>query len=177
VVLGGAITPAAPPHMQQPHLTDSADRVWEAARLYHRGVAPRIVPSGGGYPAEGGIPEMTEAEAMRVFLRDLGVPDQAIVDEGKSRNTIENIAFVRALAGDKPVALVTSATHMPRAMRLARRIGLNASAFPTAWIAPSEGRPAWDNWLPSVDALSTSKLALWELMALTFDRRGPGGSQ
>lgn len=176
VVLGGAITPAAPPHMQQPHLTESADRIWEAARLYHRAVAPRIISAGGAYPAEGGVPEMTEAAAMRVFLRDLGVPDQAIVDEGKSRNTIENIAFVRALAGDRPVALVTSATHMPRAMRLARRMGLNASAFPTAWIAPATGRPVWDNWLPNVDSLTASNVALWELMALTFDRRGPGGS-
>lgn len=174
VVLGGAITPAAPPHMVQPHLTDSADRVWEAARLYHRGVAPRIIPTGGGYPAEGGTPPMTEAEAMRIFLRDLGVPEQAIVEEDKARNTIQNIAFVRTMVGDKPVALVTSAYHMPRAMRLARRMGLNASAFPTAWIAPAAARPAWGNWLPDVDALSASAIALWELMALAFDRRGAG---
>jgi len=174
VVLGGAITPAAPPHMAQPHLTDSADRVWEAARLYHRGVAPRIIPTGGAYPAEGGVPAMTEAEAMRIFLRDLGVPAEAIVEEAKARNTIQNIAFVRAMVGDKPVALVTSASHMPRSMRLARRMGLNASAFPTAWIAPAAARPAWENWLPNVDAMTTSSLALWELMALAFDRRGSG---
>ncbi len=176
VVLGGAITPAAPPHMVEPSLTASANRLWETARLYHRGVAPRVIAAGGGFPAEGGTPSMTEAEAMRMFLQDLGVPAEAIVEEGKSRNTIENIAFVRDMVGDKPVALVTSATHMPRAMRLAQRIGLKASAFPAAWIAPADARPSWQNWMPTADALLNAKIALWELIALAFDRRGPGVS-
>jgi uncharacterized SAM-binding protein YcdF (DUF218 family) len=34
------------------------------------------------------------------------------------------------LVQDKPIALVTSAYHMPRAMRPAARYGLNAMAFP-----------------------------------------------
>src|SRR5689334_1774496 len=36
VVLGGGITPAFPPYLMEPDLADSADRVWYAARLYHR---------------------------------------------------------------------------------------------------------------------------------------------
>lgn len=175
VLLGGAIAPAMPPELPYPQLTDSADRIWEAARLYRAGIAPRIIASGGAFPAEGGPPAMSEAEAMRIFLVDLGVPASAVVEEGESRNTIQNILYVRRLVGDKPVALVTSAYHMPRAMRLACRLGLNASAFPTAWIGGAESRPSWENWLPTVNALSTSSVALWELMALAFDRRGPGG--
>src|SRR6185295_18590175 len=37
VVLGGGVTPAAPPYLMEPDLADAADRVWHAARLYHRG--------------------------------------------------------------------------------------------------------------------------------------------
>jgi uncharacterized SAM-binding protein YcdF (DUF218 family) len=166
VVLGGGIGPAQPPHIPEPHLTDSADRIWHAARLYHRGLAPRIIASGGG----GGA--MSEAEAMRLFLTDLGVPTQAIVLEEASLNTIENIRQVRTLVKDGRVALVTSASHMPRALRLARIAGLSVAAFPTDWGPPAEARPSWENWLPSMSALSVSSIALLEIMANAFDRRG-----
>lgn len=166
VVLGGGIGPAMPPDVPEPHLTDSADRIWHAARLYHRGLAPRIIASGGGTAA------MSEAEAMRLFLTDLGVPAQAIVLEGASLNTIENIRQVRALVKDGRVALVTSATHMPRALRLARTAGLNVAAFPTDWGPSAEERARWENWLPTLGALSVSTIALKEILANAFDRRG-----
>ena len=68
------------------------------------------------------------------------------------------------------VALVTSAYHMPRALRLAREYGLNASAFPTEWHSESGGAP-WSVFLPSGSAMATSGIALWEYMALLFDGR------
>jgi len=166
VVLGGGIAPARPPHVPEPHLTDSADRIWHAARLYHRGLAPRIIVSGGGRA------EMSEAVAMRIFLTDLGVPLEAIALEGDSLNTIENIRQVRTLVKDGRIALITSASHMPRALRLARIAGLNVAAFPTDWAVPEEERFWWQNWVPSLDALSISSVALVEIMANTFDRRG-----
>lgn len=166
VVLGGGIGPAQPPHIPEPHLTDSADRIWHAARLYHRGLAPRIIVSGGG----GG--EMSEAEAMRQFLTDLAVPKEAIIIEGASLNTIENIRYVRKLVKEGRVALVTSASHMPRAMRLARIAGLNVAAFPTDWGPPPEARGSVGYWIPSLGALSVSSIALVEIMANAFDRRG-----
>lgn len=168
VVLGGGIGPAEPPHIPEPHLTDSADRIWHAARLYRRGLAPRIIVSGGGN-GDGG---MSEAEAMRLFLTDLGIPLEVVTLEGASFNTIENIRHVRTLVKDGRIALVTSASHMPRAMRLARTAGLNVSAFPTDWAPPDDDRFWWQNWIPSLTALSVSSVALVEIMANTFDRRG-----
>jgi uncharacterized SAM-binding protein YcdF (DUF218 family) len=167
VVLGGGIGPAEPPHVPEPHLTDSADRIWHAARLYHRGLARHIIVSGGG-----GNGEMSEADAMRQFLADLGVPREAIVIEGASLNTIENIRYVRKLVKDGRVALVTSASHMPRALRLARIAGLDVAAFPTDWGPPTEASGALEYWIPSLGALSVSTIALIEILANAFDRRG-----
>jgi uncharacterized SAM-binding protein YcdF (DUF218 family) len=171
VVLGGGIGGAHPPELPDPHLNDGADRIWHAARLWKRGVAPRIIVSGGSFFAQHGGPPITEAEAMRVFLIDLGVPDGAITDEGKALNTIENIRNVRAIVGKGRVALVTSAYHMPRALQLAARAGLHAGAFPTDYQVVPAVRLPWDNWLPSIGGLSQSNLAIREIVALNLDYR------
>jgi uncharacterized SAM-binding protein YcdF (DUF218 family) len=170
VVLGGGIAAAHPPERPLPELTDNADRIWQAARLWRRGAAPRIIVSGGTF-SPGNEAATTEAEAMRVFLLDLGVPSEAITDEGKSINTIENIRNVKAIVGDGRVALVTSAFHMPRALQLARRAGLNAAAFPTDYQVLALPRMPWENWLPSVEGLRLSTSALKEIVALNFDFR------
>ncbi len=174
VVLGGSIVPAVPPLRPDPKLSDSSDRVWHAARLFHRGLAPRIVVSGGSYAVQTGQapPTQTEAMAMRQFLLALGVPDERIVMEGRSLNTIENMLETRALVGTAPVALVTSAYHMPRALRLARQAGLSAAAFPTDWQVLPETTPWWEYLWPSAGALVVSGIALKEYLALAFDKRG-----
>lgn len=171
VVLGGGISPAMPPEIPDPDLTDAADRVWYAARLYHRGVAPRIIVSGGSLLDRPSDPAITEAEGMRHFLVDLGVPSSAIVSEGDSRNTRENVRNVRRIVGDARVALVTSAVHMPRALRLAREAGLNVTGLATDWTAPAQARPLWETWLPTGGAMGASSAALHEYMALLFDWR------
>ena len=172
IVLGAGVVTAAPPLRPDPELTDSSDRLWHAMRLYRRGIAPRIVVSGGSYTARSGGPSQTEAEAMREVLVDMGVPADRIVLEGRSLNTIDNIREVRALVGSERVALVTSGFHMPRALRLARQAQLNAEAFPTDWRVAPSARPAWETLLPSVDAMANATIALREHIALAFDRRG-----
>jgi uncharacterized SAM-binding protein YcdF (DUF218 family) len=172
VVLGGGMTPAVPPFLMEPDLSDAADCVWYAAKLFHRGVARRIIVSGGSMSPLTAGPATSEAEAMRRFLVDLGVPAEAIVSEGNSLNTLENIRNVRAMVGDGRVALVTSGYHMPRALKIARQGNLNVGAFPTDWRLPAEARPSWENWVPSIAAMAWSSISLREHIALMLDRRG-----
>lgn len=172
VVLGGGIAPAAPPHTTEPELTEGSDRIWQAARLYRAGAAPKIIVSGGSFIERQGGPATTEAEAMRRFLLDLGVPNEAIVSEGKALNTIENIANVRDIVKGGRVAIITSAYHVPRAARLASKGGLDFAMFGVDWSPPDAATPWWERWLPSVMALNLSNRALRELVALAVDRRG-----
>jgi uncharacterized SAM-binding protein YcdF (DUF218 family) len=171
MVLGGGLTPAAPPILAEPDLDEAADHIWYAAKLYRRGIAPRVIVSGGSLLAASGA-ATTEAEAMRLFLVDLGVPSEAIVSDGEALNTMENIRNVRRMVGEARVALVTSAYHMPRALQLAGRGKLNVGAFPTDWHLPPELRPWWDNWIPSIGAMAWSNIALREHLAMLLDRRG-----
>jgi len=169
VVLGGGIVPAIPPALSEPHLVEGADRIWLAARLYHAGLAPRIIASGGQPRASGA--SQSEAQAMQQILVALGVPATAIDLEDRSQNTIENIAFVRQLTNGGGVALVTSAYHMPRALRIAAVRGLKASAFPTDWQTIWNQRASWQNWLPTLDAARLSERAIREHIAALFDWR------
>lgn len=174
VVLGGGISPAVPPYTLEPELNGASDRIWQAARMFKAGAASRIIVSGGSFIEQQGGLATTEAEAMRRFLLDLGVPDEVIVSEGKALNTIENMRNVRELVKDRRVAIITSAFHVPRAAKLARREGLNFAIFGVDWSVPREATAWWDAWLPSVGVLGESNLAIKELVALTLDRRGDG---
>jgi hypothetical protein len=80
-VLGGGISPAAQPYAMEPELTDASDRAWLAARMFKAGVGPGIIVSGGSFIEQQGGPATTEAEAMRRFLLDRGVPEDVIVSE------------------------------------------------------------------------------------------------
>jgi uncharacterized SAM-binding protein YcdF (DUF218 family) len=171
VVLGGALLPAVLPERELPLITVGAERLWAAAKLYREGVAPRIVVSGGSYLEQQGHEVPLESAAMRRFLVSLGIPADAIVEEGRSLNTIENMREVHALVGNARVALVTSGYHMPRSLRIAEREGLNVAAFPTDFRVLGEPSPFWEEWLPTADGLGRSLIAVRELIALTFDWR------
>ena len=74
--------------------TDIARR---AAELYHRGIAPKILFTGGlGRNTVGLLPE-TEADRFARVAIECGVPDCDIIREDKSTNTAENILFTRKL--------------------------------------------------------------------------------
>lgn len=72
-----------------------------AAELYHQGLAPRILFTGGlGRNTAGLLPEPEAARFARVAM-ECGVPEQAIIREDKSTNTAENILFTRRLLEDQ----------------------------------------------------------------------------
>jgi uncharacterized SAM-binding protein YcdF (DUF218 family) len=173
VVLGGAIsTPSA--SRPFPALTDSSDRIWHAARLYRAGKAPLLVLSGGS-DDDALIPE---AEAMRLLLHELGVPDAALLIEPRSRTTEQNARFSAALLRERGIGhvlLVTSAFHMPRAAREFQAQGLRVTP-----VAVDHGEPLrWDRlaaWVPDAGALRSSAQSLKELvgrLALHLRRHRP----
>jgi len=88
-------------------------RVGEAASIFKdlSGQAPVICS--GGDPHRRGV---TEAEVMHGMLVDLDVPDDKILKETSSANTVQNALYVLKMIGPscKKLHLVTSDFHMPR---------------------------------------------------------------
>lgn len=72
--------------------TDIARR---AAQLYHQGLAPKVLFTGGlGRNTEGLLPEPEAVRFAKVAM-ECGVPEADIILEDKSTNTKENILFTR----------------------------------------------------------------------------------
>ena len=94
-------------------------RLKRAAGLYREGRVRLLVLTGAGIGGDSAL-------AMREFAeRQLGVPARAMVLETRSATTRENLEFAASLLRQSHVsrvALVTSRSHMGRALRTARRL-------------------------------------------------------
>lgn len=173
VILGGAIAPPGPGR-SFPNLGAAADRMWHGARLYHGGKAPVVVLSGG---SDATLAGMSEAMAMRQFMRDLGVPDSATLLEELSRTTRQNASFTAAMLRRQhidTVLLVTSALHMERARRHFEAAGLKVYPAATDHEVLAEGKSAsWVDWLPDAGTLDGSARAIKEWVGQKLPAGGP----
>lgn len=74
-----------------------------AAQLYHQGLAPVVLFTGGlGRNTEGLLPEPEAVRFARVAM-ECGVPEAAILLEPESTNTAENILFTRRLLEEQHI--------------------------------------------------------------------------
>ena len=74
----------------------NTDIACRAAELYHQGLAPKILFTGGlGRNTEGLLPEPEAVRFAKVAI-GCGVPEKDVIIEDKSANTKENILFTRA---------------------------------------------------------------------------------
>lgn len=131
VVLGGSFDTVVAGSRQEVALTEAAERLTEIAELARRWPNARIVFTGGSNALlYGGA---TEAELAARMFESFGVAGERVTLESRSRNTVENAQFVRALVAPGPGErwlLVTSAYHMPRAVGCFRRAGFPVEAWP-----------------------------------------------
>lgn len=68
-----------------------------AAELFHRGLAPSVVLSGGFGVRKASPWAKSEAEMFAEVMRQRGVPESALLLEPRSTNTGENVKFTREL--------------------------------------------------------------------------------
>ena len=110
--------------------------------------------------------DIATAEIMRK-LAGAFLPETVILSEVRSGSTAEHPADVGPLLeSEGRFALVTSAYHMPRAMRSFRRAGLEPIAFPVDSL--SQGDTAWMDWLPSSQSFWNLNVGLREYFAVVL---------
>jgi uncharacterized SAM-binding protein YcdF (DUF218 family) len=166
ILLGGFLGQPLPPRVT-PDFSEGADRAMLALRLYRAGKGKVIVVTGGELPWSESV--APEAELIADFLAELGVPRSAIVVETKSRNTYENGANVAALfkqRGWRNGLLVTTGMHMPRAVAVFRRAGVDVTPAAADIHGRSDARLSLLGFLPSARSLDRSTLAIKELFGI-----------
>lgn len=187
VVLGGGTTRIAPGLVEAGR---DGERVVSAAQAWHSGTTKTIIVTGSSDRAgseASATPLLTPRAQSQHMLESLGVPQNRIFAIEGVNTALEMKAlasflnqppaeFLQRTGREKNrlpedtrtwrVGLITSAFHMPRAMRLASRHELNLLPLPCAFrgsYTDLPWRPA--DWIPQAGNLDTLGLVVKETLA------------
>lgn len=163
VVLGGGWQPEAPYGSVAKLSESSAIRLTEGIRLWRQTSALPLIVSGASR-------DPTVAPVARGYsaaAQALGVPQQQLVVLDWPTDTGQEAqAVLDTLGPGAPVVLVTSASHMPRAMRHFQAAGLAPIPAPTHYLGQYHSPPALGYWVPSASHLRKTERAIYEALGL-----------
>jgi uncharacterized SAM-binding protein YcdF (DUF218 family) len=143
---------------------DGLARIAEGVRLMRQIHGARLVVSGG--PSES---QAASAIGYAKFAVDFGIDPDAIVKLDMSLDTTEEASSVAALIGAAPFILVTSAYHMPRAVRLMQLAGAHPIPAPTGQLAPRQMAFGARGWIPASASLRKTECSLHEYLGLAVE--------
>ncbi|SDQ19903.1 Uncharacterized SAM-binding protein YcdF, DUF218 family [Pseudoxanthomonas sp. CF385] len=124
IVLGAAAYDAKPSPVFE-------ERIRHGIDLYNRGLAPKLIFTG-GYGGKGA--RFSESQVARRYALRQGVPDKAILIESLSRNTHDNLRQASQVMQQHnlhKVIVVSDPLHMARALRISKELGIRAVGSPT----------------------------------------------
>jgi uncharacterized SAM-binding protein YcdF (DUF218 family) len=137
--------------------------------LFQQGYAPRLVLTGGDGKIFGTGPQ--EAVEMKRWAVRLGVPESATIIETEARNTYENATGTKRLLGPASILLVSSASHLPRAVHVFTKQGFRVTPAPCDYVSRNLPRERWDtvtifDFLPSNSALQNTTETVTEVAGM-----------
>jgi uncharacterized SAM-binding protein YcdF (DUF218 family) len=127
-------------------------RLNHALWLYLKGLAPRIITTGGA----GGDPMFTEGSVGRAYLTRRGVPPEAIIVEGEGETTGYSVTAVAEIMGrmDLHSAIVVSdGYHIYRVKKMLEARGVRVYGSPRPSFLPGGLKEKWLYFRQSVGYL------------------------
>ena len=165
VVLGGGINENAPSIDGTGALSgDALSRVFETYRVYLTVKRP-IIFSGGIV-----FGKKAEADISKKVLLSLGLEEDRLVLESKSKDTYENAKFVKEICEKykfKKILLVTNAFHMKRSVMLFKKYFNDITPYPVGYRTPRK-EYFFLSFFPHADNMNDISLALKEHMGILF---------
>jgi len=134
IVLGGPIDADISEAHNVPVIRNAADRIVAGVALARKYPNARVIFTGGSGNLISN--DAREADYAAMVFDSLGIDRSRLIIERRSRNTLENAEFSKAIANPKRGErwlLVTSAFHMPRAVGLFRKAGFPVEPYPVDW--------------------------------------------
>lgn len=164
VLLGGGARAGVPDFDGQGQIgSAAANRFLAVLRLYEYTKKPIILSGGAVLSGDG-----NEGQIEKRMLLSLGVPEDKIFLDDKSRNTAENASFTKDLVEGhhwKKAIVVTSAFHMKRAVQFFSREGMTVQPYPTDYRTEIKGLTPF-SFVPQAYLLADSCLAIKEYVGL-----------
>ena len=133
IVLGGAEDLGPYARWGGLEVNEAAERLIAGVELARRFPEAKLIYTGGTAGLFGNPDSGAPSRMVNAFWLEMGVPEQQITLESKSRTTSENAILTKAVVQPQQgqtYVLVTSAWHMPRAMEAFTRAGWQDM---TAW--------------------------------------------
>lgn len=97
------------------------DRVEAAINVYESGKAAKILVSG-----DNSTLEHNEVDPARVYLLGRGIPDEDIFLDHAGFDTYSSLYRARDVFGVRSMIIATQSFHLPRAVFIARKLGMEA---------------------------------------------------
>lgn len=119
MVLGAYVTPDG-------EVSDVLERLKIGYELYRQGKADRIIVSG-----DHSRQNYDEVNAMKKYLLDRNVPAEKVFMDHAGFTTYESMYRARAIFKVDSLIIVTQEFHLPRAVFLARALGIDACGVAT----------------------------------------------
>lgn len=132
-------------------------RVTEAVREYERGVAPRLILSGGAAHNR-----FVEAESMARSAHALGIPESALFIEARAQDTIQNARYSVAIMqshGWRSAEVISNQAHLPRAAMIFSRLPLEWRTHAAPSLGPETGMDAFEGAV--YETLKTARYLTW----------------
>jgi uncharacterized SAM-binding protein YcdF (DUF218 family) len=109
-------------------------RLDHAAQLYHRGLAPIVIITGGS----GNDPRFSEGVVGREYLKTLGIPDSQLIAETQSPDTAESarrVATIMYVNSMHSCLAVSDSYHIFRIKQMLGREGVTVygAPRPSSW--------------------------------------------
>jgi len=145
VVLGGGYTWDDKWAPSSNLINNSLPRLNEGIRLWLSNPGSKMIFTGAAAKTN----PVSTAEAGARVAESLGVPRSAIITLDSPKDTEEEAAAVKQAIGDAPFLLVTSASHLPRAMIFFEHAGLHPLPAPANQLAIDAPLNPWERVIPS----------------------------
>lgn len=136
----------------------SLQRLVEAIRIFELHPEATIITSGFE-----GSDIVANAIKVKQAAISLGVPENKIITKPLSKDTEEEAKTISPLLHNKTFALVTNASHMPRAMQYFKHEHTQPIPAPTGFLFKGHGNGLLEN-LPNATALQRSSVAWYEVL-------------
>jgi uncharacterized SAM-binding protein YcdF (DUF218 family) len=132
-------------------------RVTEAVHEYERGVAPRLILTGGAAHNR-----FVEAHVMARTAQAQGIPESSLFLEPEAMDTIQNACFAARIMkahGWRSAEVVSSGWHLPRAGLIFSRLPLEWRAHAAPPLEPASA--VYSSAVSAIETLKTIRYLVW----------------